>query len=168
MRLDSSPRHRLGHGALLLFWLGAAAPTLAGDSMTPDQQAVTRTVERMAAAFAAGHIDTILHSDEPDAAVVFDPQAPPTVGSDALRQAFQAAATAAPQFTFDAHEVVVAGDIALHLAPWRMQAAAPDGSTLHDRGLSVAVIRRQPDGSWRMVIDHPQGAHLLQAHGATP
>jgi hypothetical protein len=30
------------------------------------------------------------------------------------------------------------------------------------RGLSVAVLRRQPDGSWVMVIDNPYGDAVLQ------
>lgn len=29
--------------------------------------------------------------------------------------------------------------------------------------LSVAVLRRQSDGNWRMVIDHPSGDGVMQA-----
>ena len=44
-----------------------------------------------------------------------------------------------------------------------MRATAPDGTKIQERGLSVAVLRRQPDGQWLMVIDNPHGQHLLDA-----
>ena len=59
------------------------------------------------------------------------------------------------------HEVIVNGDIAIHIAPWSMTGRTPDGQDLAQSGLSVAVMRRQADGSWRMVIDNPHGGRLL-------
>lgn len=55
------------------------------------------------------------------------------------------------------------GNVALHLAPWTMTGTLPDGTPVSQTGLSVAVMRRQPDGAWRMVIDHPYGDHLSRA-----
>ena len=63
----------------------------------------------------------------------------------------------------DGHEVISAGDIALHLTPWKMTGVAPDGSPINGAGLSVAVLRRQPDGKWLMVIDNPFGDAILHA-----
>ncbi len=65
--------------------------------------------------------------------------------------------SAQAHFTFDGHEVIVAGDVALHLTPWKMTGLAPDGSPLSGSGLSIAVLRRQADGRWLMVIDDPYG-----------
>jgi ketosteroid isomerase-like protein len=62
------------------------------------------------------------------------------------------------EFTYGAHEVVVAGDLGLLLMQWR--APGPEGE---QTALSVAVLRRQPNGSWRMVIDHPFGDGVLRA-----
>lgn len=38
-----------------------------------------------------------------------------------------------------------------------MAGVAPDGSPVTGSGLSVAVLRRQTDGRWLMVIDNPFG-----------
>ena len=65
------------------------------------------------------------------------------------------------RFTFQGHEVLQAEDVALHLTPWRMTGVAPDGTALTASGLSVAVLRRQSDGGWLMVIDNPFGDALV-------
>ncbi|MES0883117.1 helix-turn-helix domain-containing protein [Roseibium sp. SCP14] len=39
----------------------------------------------------------------------------------------------------------------------------PEGNSIKGEGLSIAVLRRQADGSWKMVIDNPHGSRLLSA-----
>ena len=92
------------------------------------------------------------------------PDAPGEVTEDlaAIRGAFTEMAQLRPEFTYAGHEVVVCGDLAVHLAPWTMTATGPDGTPIADRGLSVAVLRRQQDGAWRLVIDNPHGDRLLK------
>lgn len=119
-------------------------------------------VQHMTAAFQRGDIDTVMETYEPEARVVFEPGAP-LGGDEALRAAFAEFAAVKPVFTYAGHDVVVAGDVALHLAPWTMTGTLPDGTPVSQTGLSVAVMRRQPDGAWRMVIDHPYGDHLSRA-----
>ena len=46
-----------------------------------------------------------------------------------------------------------------------MTGVAPNGTPVRHEGLSVAVLRRQADGRWVMVIDQPYGDALLN-HGA--
>jgi hypothetical protein len=43
-----------------------------------------------------------------------------------------------------------------------MTGTAPDGSAIEQGGLSVALLRRQPDGRWLMVVDDPFGDELLR------
>jgi ketosteroid isomerase-like protein len=62
-------------------------------------------------------------------------------------------------FTYGAHEVVIAGDTALHLMKWT--SPRPDGGDVG--ALSIAVLRRQPDSRWKMVIDHPFGDAVMAA-----
>jgi uncharacterized protein (TIGR02246 family) len=124
---------------------------------------VHQAVLDMSEAFQRGDIPAVLRHYEEGALVVFEPgQA--ARGRQALKEGFEAMAALAPVFEYQGHEVQLAGDLALHIAPWTMRAQAEDGSALEERGLSVAVFRRQADGDWRMAIDHPHGAHLLQAH----
>jgi ketosteroid isomerase-like protein len=121
-----------------------------------DERAVLETVGSMTSAFAAGEIDAVLATYEAGAIVVAAPGAP-VGGTEALRRMFADFVAAGVAFTYGAHEVVVAGDLGLHLMQWT--APGPEGE---QTALSVAVLRRQPDGSWRMVIDHPFGDGVLQ------
>ncbi len=119
------------------------------------------TVQTMTAAFQQADIDTVMATYEEVAAVCFTP-GEATEDAAVIREMFTNMAQLRPDFTYAGHEVVVSGDLAVHLAPWTMTATGPDGSHIEDRGLSVAVLRRQPDGDWRMVIDNPHGDRLLR------
>ena len=126
-----------------------------------DQKAqILSTIDAMTEAFHQGDIDGILRTYEPGAVVVGEPGAPVS-GTPALRAMFAGFIAAKAHFTFLGHEVIQADDIALHLTPWRMTGVAPDGTAIEGRGLSVAVLRRQQDGRWLMVIDDPYGDALL-------
>lgn len=127
----------------------------AGDAEM-DQQSILATIERMTAAFAKGDIDTIMSTYEPAASVVATPGSP-VLGDQALRAMFQEFIDAGVAFKYGKHEVVVAGDVGLHLMQW--SAPGPDGDM---SALSVAVLRRQPDNSWKMVIDHPFGDGVMK------
>jgi ketosteroid isomerase-like protein len=55
-------------------------------------------------------------------------------------------------------ERVAAGDVALVSNTWTATAQLPDGSTSRQAGLSADVLRRQPDGSWLVLVDQPRGS----------
>ncbi|HEX6277202.1 MAG TPA: nuclear transport factor 2 family protein [Polyangiaceae bacterium] len=125
-----------------------------------DKAKVLSTIDDMVNAFHKGDIDGIMRTYEPVAVVVGEP-GKSVSGTPALRAMFAGFIAAKARFTFQGHEVFQADDIALHLTPWRMTGVAPDGTAVAASGLSVAVLRRQPDGSWLMVIDDPYGDALL-------
>jgi len=127
--------------------------------MEPNEQIVS-TIVTMTAAFHEGDIDGILRTYEPSAVVVGEP-GKPAQGKTDLRAMFAAFIALKPKFMYAGHDVIIAGDLALHLAPWHMTGVAPDGTKVQQRGLSVAVLRRQADGRWLMVIDQPHGDALL-------
>lgn len=124
------------------------------------QATILSTIDAMTNAFHKGDIDGIMQTYEPGAVVVGEPGTPVS-GTPALRAMFAGFIAAKAQFTFLGHEVIQAEDIALHLTPWRMAGVAPDGTAVAASGLSVAVLRRQPDGRWLMIIDDPYGDALL-------
>jgi len=127
-----------------------------------DQKAqIQSTVDAMTSAFNKGDIAGVMRTYEPGAIVVSEPGVSVS-GAAALRAMFAGFIAAKAQFTFDGHEVIQADDMAVHLAPWGMTGVAPDGSAIAGGGLSVAVLRRQTDGRWLMVIDHPFGDSLLK------
>jgi ketosteroid isomerase-like protein len=121
---------------------------------------ILSTIHNMTTAFHGGDIDGIMKTYESGAVVLGEPRAPVS-GTPALRAMFAGFIAAKARFSFGEHEVIEAGDIALHLVPWQMAGVAPDGKPVTAAGLSVAVLRRQADGSWLMVIDDPYGDHLL-------
>ena len=126
---------------------------------------ILSTIDDMTKAFHQGDIDGIMRTYEPGAVVVGEPGLHVS-GTPALRAMFAGFIAAKARFTFQGNEVIQAGDIALHLTPWQMAGVGPDGTPIAASGLSVAVLRRQPDDRWLMVIDDPFGDALLSQ--ATP
>lgn len=114
------------------------------------------TVLNMTDRFHAADIEGVMRSYESAAVITFEPGSP-VEQPDVIRSLFESAFAASPRFTYGRHDVLVAGDLALHVAPWTMAAKAPDGVAVTERGLSIAVLRRQPDGDWKIVIDNPHG-----------
>lgn len=48
-----------------------------------------------------------------------------------------------------------ADDVALVIVDWSLRGTSPDGSAVAQSGQSADVLRRQSDGTWRVLIDHP-------------
>ncbi len=127
---------------------------------TEENTALTR-VETMTSAFHKKDIEGVLKSYEDGAAVMFEPGVRQS-GTAALKQMFEGAFQINPKFDYpNGHEVYIANNIALHIAPWVMTGKTPDGTSIEQSGLSVAVLRKQADGKWLMVLDNPHGQQLL-------
>lgn len=136
--------------------LAAIFATQTHAEQTMDKTAILQTISTMTTSFAAGNIDDIMTTYVPSAVVVARP-GQPIAGNAALRSMFAEFIASGVNFTYGAHDVVVAGDTGLHLMSWT--APGPDGPMT---ALSVAVLLRQPDGSWKMVIDHPFGDAVMR------
>ncbi|WP_028612538.1 YybH family protein [Paenibacillus harenae] len=52
--------------------------------------------------------------------------------------------------------------LALLRAHFILHYTAEDGSPIQIQGHTSEVVRKQPDGSWRYIIDHPFGSELLE------
>jgi ketosteroid isomerase-like protein len=130
------------------------------------EEQILSTIHQMVDAFHEGDIAGIMKTYEPGAVVMAEPGAPVT-GKAGLEAMFAGFIAARARFTFLGHEVIQAGDLAVHFTPWRMTGTGPDGSPIAGGGLSVAVLRRQPDGKWLMVIDDPYGDSSLKLAAAS-
>ena len=128
--------------------------------MSQDHQAVLNVVEKMTSDFQDNNIEAVMTAYEAEATVLFEP-GQPVSDRATLIEMFHGMAALRPEFTYSGHEVIVNGDIAVHFAPWQMTGQMPDGTAIEQDGLSVAILRKQADGSWRMVIDNPHGSRLL-------
>lgn len=74
-------------------------------------------------------------------------------GEAALREAFLGTFAMDPTIEARPTEVLVNGELACVTNAWRFRGTAPDGAEVLRSGQSLVVMRRQVDGTWRIVID---------------
>jgi ketosteroid isomerase-like protein len=61
------------------------------------------------------------------------------------------------EMTADTRYCITAGDLALASASWQIKGTGPDGQPVDLQGASADLLRRQADGRWLLVVDHPFG-----------
>lgn len=110
-----------------------------------------------AAVFNAGDLDALVALYEPEALLVPEPGR--TVrGHAAIREALQGFLALKGTMTIQPIAILTAGDLALTHGQWTLSATGPDGQPITLGGKTAEVLRRQPDGTWRLVIDNPYGS----------
>ncbi|MCP9446029.1 MAG: DUF4440 domain-containing protein [Nitrospira sp.] len=110
-----------------------------------------------AAAFNSGDLDALVALYEPGAALA-TPEGLTQTGATQLRTSLQALIGMKGKMAIDTVYVIEADGIALLRGSWSLESSAPDGAPVTMKGQSIEVARRQHDGLWRFVIDHPFGA----------
>ena len=79
-------------------------------------------------------------------------------GHAAVRAVFEPMLATRPRIKLEVVKVVRTGaDLALVYNDWTFTATGADGSPVQRFGKAIEVVRRQPDGSWRVAIDDPVG-----------
>jgi len=76
-------------------------------------------------------------------------------GRAAIGSALEELLALSPTMETNVREVHQADDVALVIVDWHLRGTAPDGSAVTQSGRSADVLRRQSDGTWRVLIDHP-------------
>jgi uncharacterized protein (TIGR02246 family) len=77
-------------------------------------------------------------------------------GHAAIRGVIARLVAMRPRLRNDVVRVVKAGeDLAVLYNDWVMSATGRDGLLRERAGKAIEVVRRQPDGTWRFVIDDP-------------
>ena len=131
------------------------------ESQIMEHDKINSTIDTNNSAVYVGDMDAILATFEPNGVLMGQPGIP-AMGTPALRAAFKQFIAINPKISVTSHEVIQAGDIALHSSTWKMSGETPDGHPIEQSGFSVVVLRKQPDGRWLMVIDNPFGDHLVR------
>jgi uncharacterized protein (TIGR02246 family) len=105
-------------------------------------------------AFNAGDIYSLVALYEPNAVLVVNGQ--PVAGQQLIRNAYESFLARRPRMVLTTRSAVVFDDsLAVLHGDWVLEPAPADETGNTTRGLSTEVVRRQPDGSWRFVIDNP-------------
>jgi ketosteroid isomerase-like protein len=80
------------------------------------------------------------------------PNRPAIRGKDAIRQFWRDGfAIATSRATVVPDESEIAGDVAIDQFHWTMDSTPrAGGSSLHDEGKGIWILRRQPDSSWKI------------------
>ena len=109
--------------------------------------------EAVTEAFNAGDLEGLMALYEDDARMVGMDGTTVLEGSDAIRENWTSLLAFGGQMTLTTRYVIELGDLALLSNEYTV--------TVGDDAISGAtaeVVRRQPDGGWRYIIDHPTGA----------
>jgi uncharacterized protein (TIGR02246 family) len=108
----------------------------------------------MAAAFNAGDLDAFLQLHEEDATVVVPPDGDRVSGREAIRAAVQPTFALRPTIRNEVVDKLQGDGLALIHARWNL-AGTDGGQPVEMSGRATVVSRRQPDGSWRIVLENP-------------
>ena len=111
---------------------------------------------KIAEAVNAGDLEAAVALYEDDAAFVAGPDNV-VRGSAAIRQMMTGMIAEKPRLKIEVPLVVQSGDLALLFSKWSATSVGADGKESTMSGNGREVVRRQADGTWKFVIDHPTG-----------
>ncbi|MGH2962233.1 MAG: YybH family protein [Microbacterium sp.] len=107
------------------------------------------------AAFKARDLDAYIDLYDEDAALIVPPEGERVSGKEAIRASVEATFALEPDFRSEVVEKLEGASIALTHARWSLAGTGEDGSPVEMSGRATMVSRRQPNGSWRIVLDNP-------------
>lgn len=111
--------------------------------------------QALATAYNKGDVEGLVALFEPDATLV--PQPGTYVrGTTDIRNALNTFLAIGGSMKVETVHVVEAADCALTRTAWTIS----NGDQVAARANGSEVLRKQADGSWRFVVDHPFGAEL--------
>lgn len=119
-----------------------------------------RMNEAFAGAFNARSLDGLLALYEPGAVLRVDGSDRDLTGPGQIADALRGLLRAPGRMRATNRFCIAQGDLALLRADWEI---VDDGGTVIASGSSAELVRRQPGGAWRYVIDHAMGASLPRA-----
>ena len=104
----------------------------------------------------SGDLDGLMTLYESEAAFAAQPGTL-AHGPAGVRQSITAFLAMKGKLDLQVTRVLEAGGLAFVAGVWSFNGTGPDGAPVTLTGRNGDVLRRQPDGSWRFVIDNPWG-----------
>ena len=119
--------------------------------MTDDERAIRAVVESWFAATKTGDLSAVLELMTDD--VVFMQSGHEPFGKAAFAAAFQGMANVAMDGTSDIVELRVLGEWAYLRNHIELTVTPPSGAPMRRSGYTLSVLRKEPDGRWRLARD---------------
>lgn len=116
--------------------------------------------QRWAESYNGEDLASLVALYEPEARLVPQPGQEPVVGTAAIRAVLESFLARKGQLRIEVEteSAIQAEDLALLRSHWRLAGPGADGQPVEVAHHSTEVARRQPDGTWRYLIDNPFGA----------
>jgi ketosteroid isomerase-like protein len=115
-----------------------------------------RVLEAIVTGINSGDLASLMRLYEREAAFAVEPGtlAP---GESGIRGALTGFISMNGTLDLEVTRVLEVDDLALVTGVWSFDGTGPDGEAVRLQAQNADVLRRQPDGTWRFVIDNPWG-----------
>lgn len=107
----------------------------------------------LAAAFNTGNVATVLSMYDYDGIIVPEP-GKPVSGKQKFEDAIKSILSIKGKMEIKTVYCLQTGDLAVGRSEWNIT----DGNEVRVSAKGIEVMRQQPDGTWKIVIDHAFGA----------
>ena len=82
-------------------------------------------------------------------------------GTEELREVYRITFASKPTIKIEIDRIIDAGeDLALIRGPWESTAQTSAGETEVWSGTYIDIVRKQADGTWKLVLDNPNGVDV--------
>ena len=109
---------------------------------------------------AKGDLERALQVYENDSVCVMD-DGSVFRGIAAIREAFVPYLRHKPRLEITVRrQFEIGDDLVVYYCDWQFEGVDETGNAIPNAGATLQLVRRQPDGSWRMLLDD----HLLSSH----
>jgi uncharacterized protein (TIGR02246 family) len=120
-------------------------------NVTPEE-----TLRSIAEYINSGNVDSLMMLYESDACFASQP-GQFIKGREGIRQSLQGFVDMQGKLESKIKRVFQASDLALVTSEWSFSGTGPDGNPVNLASIATDVLRQQPDGTWRVIIDNPWG-----------
>jgi uncharacterized protein (TIGR02246 family) len=115
-----------------------------------------QVLESIVSGINSGDLESLMPLYESEAAFATQPGSL-AHGTAGVRQALTGFISINGKLDLDVTRVLQVDDLALVTGVWSFDGTAPDGQPVRLAANNADVLRRQTDGTWRLVIDNPWG-----------
>ena len=108
-----------------------------------------------------GDLDKAMNLYDDNAVFVQEPGKPAITGLDNIREVIKQFQAVKPKLKVEVMQFVEADDVAFFTLKWEIKGTTPEGEAIQMSSYDGNVVKRQPDGSWKTIIDNPFHAHHI-------